>query len=772
VLKADKPSTEKVPLNLIEVILAQGSLSKEPRAVWHFRVCAAFPASRPAITLKENVMAFFSPSSSPRTRRSPDHLAFRISQTASAIALLAFGHAHAQNLNDITITEAAPSQVSGFGDVPLTKAPFSAVAFDQRTLQDVGAQRVSDALRLDASVTDSYNSPAYWDMLSVRGYTLDNRYNYRREGLPISAETMIPMDNKERIELFKGTSGIQAGTSAPGGLVNYVVKRPPSAKDETIRSVSASYGPGKSSSTGLDLGGRFGQDQALGYRLNAAYEDLDPYTHNTEGHRKLFALAMDWRISPDSKLEWEIERSERQQFGVNGYSLLGNTLPDPVDSTRNLTRQAWSVPGVFNGTTGSIRFKHNLEGGWLWTTQYGGQRLKTDDRLSFAFGCGGTCDRFYADGSFDVYDYRSENERRLTETLQTSLAGQLEIAGLKHNVTFSALRSRQLDRLQATQLYSYAGTSAAYGSAVPVQVLNQTYPNTNRSEYSTELSMMDRMELSAKTSAWFGLRHTQSDRSTVSLDTATPNPKSQNTGFTTPWLALSHEYSNGSTVYASYGEGVELFAAPNNANYANAGQFLGVQRSQQAELGAKGQVGNELSWNAALFHIERPLAYDYAGERVVDGTQMHKGIDAGLQWRRQQWLLAGQVQWVHARISGTSLNTDLNGLTPLNVPKYTLRALAQYRFTDVPGLRTSLRLNHEGARRVTEDGSINLPSWTTLDAAVHYDTRISGTRTQWTMAIDNLANHHYWREAPKQFGHYYLYPGAPRTIRVGVKASF
>ncbi|WP_416560803.1 TonB-dependent siderophore receptor [Limnohabitans sp. yimb22184] len=719
-------------------------------------------------------MAFFSPFSRRASARFTFRTNFRATHIASAIALLALGCAHAQSVTEITITETAPSQVSGFGDVPLSKAPFSAVTIDRQTLQDIGAQRVSDALRLDASVADSYNSPAYWDMLSVRGYTLDNRYNYRREGLPISAETMIPMDNKERIELFKGTSGIQAGTSAPGGLVNYVVKRPPSAKNETIRSVSASYGTGQSSGAGLDLGGRLGQDQALGYRFNAAYENLDPYIRNSEGHRKLFALAMDWRISPDSKLEWEIERSERQQIGVNGSSLWDGAigLPAVVDPKTNLTRQAWSVPGFFAATTGSIRFKQAIDQGWLWSTQYGAQKLRTDDRLSFAFGCGGNCDRFYADGSFDIYDYRSDNERRLTEALQTSLAGQLELAGLTHNLTFSAMRSRQLDRLQATQQYSYAGTSTATGSVVPAQVLDQTYPNTNRSEYSTEISVMDRMTLSTKTAAWFGLRHTQSDRNTLSLDTANPNPKSQSSGFTTPWIALSHEYINGSTMYASYGEGVELLAAPNNANYINAGQFLGVQRSKQIELGAKGKVGNALSWSAALFHIERPAAYDYAGERVVDGTQRHQGLDAGLQWHHQQWLLAGQAQWVDARISGASLNTDLNGSKPLNVPALTLRAIAQYRFTDVPGLRTSLRLSHEGSRRVTENGSINLPSWNTLDFATHYDTRIQGTRTEWTLAIDNLADRHYWRESPKQFGHYYLYPGAPRTVRVGVKASF
>jgi iron complex outermembrane recepter protein len=173
-----------------------------------------------------------------------------------------------------------------------------------------------------------------------------------------------------------------------------------------------------------------------------------------------------------------------------------------------------------------------------------------------------------------------------------------------------------------------------------------------------------------------------------------------------------------------------------------------------------------------VFHIDRPLAYDYAYARVVDGTQTHDGLDAGLQWTQKQWLLSGQAQWLHTRISGTTVDTSLNGTQPLNVPAITLRGLAQYRWAEVPGLRTSLRLNHEGERRVLENGSIQLPAWTTLDFAAHYDTHSQGTRTQWTLGIDNLTNQHYWRESPKQFGHYYLYPGAPRTARISVRTSF
>jgi iron complex outermembrane receptor protein len=198
----------------------------------------------------------------------------------AAVALLIASCACAwaqQTPTEITITDKLPARVLGFGDVPAHELPFNTTTIGNSTLQDMGAQRVTDALRLDASVTDSYNSPAYWDMLSVRGYTLNNRYNYQREGLPISAETMIPMDNKERIELLKGTSGMQAGTSAPGGLVNYVVKRAPANADQQIRNVTLSYGQGNNRLVAADLGGRFGNTEEFGYRFNVAHEELDPY---------------------------------------------------------------------------------------------------------------------------------------------------------------------------------------------------------------------------------------------------------------------------------------------------------------------------------------------------------------------------------------------------------------------------------------------------------------------------------------------------------------
>jgi iron complex outermembrane receptor protein len=704
-------------------------------------------------------------------------MAHHLPTIACHALLLASASALAQN-NTVLITSPASQQVSGFENLSLREAPFSATNIDNATLRDLGAQRISDALRLDSSVTDSYNSPAYWDMLSVRGFMLDNRYNYRREGLPINAETMIGMDNKERIELFKGTSGIQAGTSAPGGIANYVVKRPPNSIESSVRSLTFNYGNSNNSSIALDLGGRYGENNAFGYRVNATYEDLNPYVQNAKGHRQLLALAMDWRINANTRLEWEIESSSRQQMGVNAASITGNTLPSPVYGQNNFSKQSWSVPGVFDGLTGSLRLKHRLDNGWMWTTQVGAQRLKTDDRLSYAYGCyaEGNYDRFCSDKTFDLYDYRSENERRINDALQTELTGQVQLAGIQHDLTFSWLRQRQIDKLSPMQAYNWAGTGSLSGLSESAAAPEPYDLNTNRQEYSTEISVKDRIRFNRLADLWLGLRssHIQRDSQRTDGSRATHDDRT----ITTPWVAFSHKLPYNATGYASYGQGVEAQVTPNRSRYTNAGEALPSAKSTQKELGIKGAQGPWL-WNAALFDITRPVWGDQGAceednscTRKLDGIAQHKGLELGMGYRSNQWKVDTAATWLDAKRSLALINPVQNGQRPLNVPSLVLRAAAEYRWTQVPGLRTTLRLSHEGQRDLIEGGAMKLPGWTTADLAVHYSTKMAGQNTDWTLALENASNRAYWRESPKQFGHYYLYAGAPRNLRLTVRMLF
>ena len=155
--------------------------------------------------------------------------------------------------------------------------------------------------------------------------------------------------------------------------------------------------------------------------------------------------------------------------------------------------------------------------------------------------------------------------------------------------------------------------------------------------------------------------------------------------------------------------------------------------------------------------------------RQIDGEAHHRGLELSGNTRVQNWNLGSGITWIDAKRQNATIDPSVNGQRPINVPTYILRGMAEYRYSSVPGLRTGVRLSHEGERNVTETGDVKLPAWTTLDASAHYDTKVNNVTSTWTLAVNNLANKQYWRESPMQYGHYYLYPGAPRTVRATVQ---
>ncbi|MDB5828138.1 MAG: TonB-dependent receptor, partial [Variovorax sp.] len=660
--------------------------------------------------------------SSPRWRAAP------VPQALATLFLMAAASAQAQTaapaaqaplatqatqttLPAITVSDqTAPVQadVSGFGDVPLRELPISATVIDSKQIQDSGARRLADLTKFDSSVTDAYNSAGYWDYLTVRGFVLDNRFNYRREGLPISAETSIPLDNKERVEILHGTSGIQAGTSAPGGLVNYVVKRPTSQDLREVRIETNSRG---SVLGAVDLGGRFGEDKQFGYRLNVANENLKPLTHNLDGNRNLFSLAADWRITPDSLFEAEIEYSHKAQPSQNGYSLLGNVLPQVPNPRLNLNNQPWSQPSIFNALTGSLRFTQAINADWRWSAQIGQQRLKTDDRLAYAFGCSaeGNYDRYCSDGTFDVYDFRSENERRRETAGQINLKGNVMTGSVKHELGFGVLQSRVRNRFE-DQAYNYVGTGNIWGTAVVPADPTMADPNTNRDERSTEYTVQDAIRWNDKFTTWLGVRYTRLDRSSVGTDGS--NPTQYRQSITTPWVAASYAFQPGLLGYVSWGKGVESEIVPNKSSqYSNAGEALPALTSKQWEIGLKGGDA-ALNWQVAYFDISRPMTNIDSCEASgalcngqYDGRAVHRGLEANAQWTTGPWRFGGGVTLIDAKRRDSTLDPTANGQHPTNVPNQVVRAQVGYQFAAVPGLGTQLLMSHEGRRNVLADGS-------------------------------------------------------------------
>jgi len=724
----------------------------------------------------------------PRHPTSPTPLPRRTAAVALASALLCAHAAQAQTDGPQTITitgrstAAQPATVAGFGDVPLARSPFSATVLSLTQLQDAGIASLGDITRLDAGLTDAYNAPGYWGQLAARGFTLDNRSNFRRDGLPINAETALPTANKAALELLKGTSGVQAGTSSPGGLLNLVVKRP-LAQPRSAGSIEWSQ-PG-TLALAADLSDRAGADGAFGWRLNAESTRLDPPTRDSRGRSHLLAGAVEWRLGAGTLLEIEAEHNRQSQPSTPGFSLLGTRLPDPkaIDPRRNLNNQDWTLPVVFEGATGSVRLTQDLGADWRLTAHAMQQRLDTDDRIAFPYGCDaeGNYDRYCSDGSFDLYDFRSEGERRTTRAADIALQGRAVLGGTAHHLTLGVLRSTHDARFQR-QAYNYAGVGFIDGSARVPPDPALTDENTNRREHSTELRLLDRVELSPTWALWLGARHTRIERRSVRTNGSRATDYAQS--FTTPWAALAWSPDPALTTYVSAGQGIESEVAPNRPRYTNAGQALPALKSRQIELGLKGR-SDAVQWQVAAFDVERPVWSDIrvaSGRdegscsdarpctRRADGVARHRGLEADAEWQLGDFSLRGSVLALQARREGAA-NAERNGLRPTNVPERSAKLQAAWNVPAVPGLALLGFVSHEGDRMVLADNSVATDGWTRLDLGLRYQHRVAGARWVWRAGVDNLADTRAWKESPFQFGHAYLYPLAPRTWRAALSVT-
>lgn len=697
--------------------------------------------------------------------------------TPIGVALLALaGAARAQDATAVQTVQVTghsvpdTAAVTGFSQ-PLSRTPIQADVIDSKTLLDIGATSLSDLTRLDASITDSYNAPGYWTTFAVRGFQVDNRYNFRRDGLPINAETVLPIDSLSGIEILKGLSGAQAGTSAPGGLVDLVVKRP----DADLRDAQLRWSQNGTVGAAIDLSQRFGIDRAFGARLNVAADHLDPNYRDARGHRENMALATDWRIDHDHMLEFEFEHNVQAQPSVPAFSMLGDVVPDPhaIDPHINLNDQPWSLPVVTQGNTMSLRYTQTLNAQWRLQVQALQQRLVSNDHLAFAFGANAACDpcdRFASDGTYAIYDFRSDDERRLTRDLDAHVDGTFSTGVLRHSLTAGVLESRFVGRFN-DEAYNFVGIGNIDGNTVVPSGATPLSPNVDRTERNTELYVRDSIQIGHDWSAWGGVRHTTIHRTSWETSTGDPTADTDYThSFTTPWLALARQFGEHDMVYLSWGEGVESDIVPTHG-FPHPGLPLSSTISRQAELGYK--HGDESrQWGLTAYDVEQPLDDGLStGDYGHDGITRAIGLEANAQGRIGPLTLRASVMRQRVRREQAELAAN-DGLRPTNIPNQSLKIVATVDVARVQGLSVLANMAYEGGREALPDDSATIPGWTRFDLGARYTQQSGPTTLVWRAGVDNLFDRRAWREAPYQYHHAYLFPLEPRTFRASVEAKF
>jgi iron complex outermembrane receptor protein len=712
---------------------------------------------------------------------------FKLSIIACAV-LQAFAAPAAAQSTGQTMTEVVVSasrmvplgeaSVGGFGDASLLETPASITAIGEVQMQELNILQSTDAMKFESSVSDSYNAVGYAEQFSIRGFDLNNDSSYRKDGIAIPNDTQIPLENKSRIEVLKGLSGMQSGVSSAGGIVNYAVKRPtanPLRKFATrVSDRGTTYGA-------IDLGGRF-EDKRLGYRVNAALEKMHSYVKGADGERQFVSGAFDWQVTPSMLIQLDADYQHKAQITAPGYQLIrGTELPVNVSPKMLLNDQPWTRPVDTKSANFGLRLEYLFANDWRATLTMNKHEFRRDDYTAFPYGCSNEGDGFYpgycSNGDYDVYDYQSVGERKSPFGAQALLQGGFSTGTVRHKLSVGAAFSKRRDAF-GDYVYDYAGSSNIYDNVhVPPAandpdtglppVTGPVFERRNNKERS--IFVHDIVSLSEQMKLHAGLRYVELDRHEFNADLGTYIDKTAD--FVLPSLALVYSPAKNWNLYGSYAQGMEHGGvAPMDTE--NEFEVLDPSRSKQLEFGVKGVFFNDVSMTAALFQISQNLQYiDNLNTFVNNGDRTHRGLELSAQGSAGADLkYSVSMMALKTEQSGTNA-PSIDGKRVTNVPSFKSTSMLEYALPMVEGLKVRGIWQYSARKAFDVENTTWVPGFHLFDLHASYNTKLAGTSVTVRAGVDNVFNKFYWRDVTPALGGY-LIPGAPRRAFVSAQFDF
>ncbi|MBP2603219.1 iron complex outermembrane receptor protein [Acinetobacter calcoaceticus] len=681
-----------------------------------------------------------------------------------------------QNTDDLYSSKKV--DLSGFQTGDIKKIPASITTITSERIADQHAKTLTDVVKNDSSLGDGYAAIGYYPNFVARGFSLDLGSSYLINGHNIRGEQNVALENKERVEILKGISAIQSGMSTPGGVVNYVTKRPADVKSVTV---DANSEGGYTLAT--DVGG-FLNDK-FGYRINLAHESIHPNVGHANGKREFGSIALDWKINDRSKLLFDVEAQHQSQRSVPGYQLLDGQVPTNVDEDRLLGYQSWSKPVVNNSVNASLKYQYAFNDQWNGSLSASQSRVVIDDNSAFPWGCyndiceySGLGNTFDKHGNYGIYDFRSPDDTRITNQFAAGLNGQFNTANIQHQIAFEIQHTyKSLKRYNSNSMeldpIGTGNINEETKDYAPAQVDLRNYYKALESD-QTAFTISDRVQFNEQWSTLLGGKLIHLDEQAYTPD----GQQSRDTDLNKflPQLALMYSPSVTTNLYASYAKGLsDGGEAPWYAD-ANAYQVLSPRNSEQFEFGVKQQIRNFLL-TAAIFDLKQDNQYTTTNsegnlEFVEQGQQHNQGLELGLTGALTDTLdMSSGITYTKSRLVDVDTDSYKSHQTQ-NVPKVRATAQLSYKVPSVEGLRLLSGIQYSSSKYANKEATAKVGGYSVFNIGAAYKTNFAGHDTTFRFNIDNLFNKKYWRDVGPFMGDDYLFLGNPRTAQFSTTFNF
>ncbi len=663
--------------------------------------------------------------------------------------------------NDYNRTNASTATKT---DTPIMQTPMSIKVVPKAVMDDQQIILFDDAvIRNVSGVQRNFGSGDLYQGFIVRGFSLGP--NIYRDGLRQNTGYFEPA-GMERVEVLKGAAAMLYGRTQPGGLVNYVTKKP---LDQAHYSLQQQFGSYDLYRTTVDATGPITNEKSLLYRLNLAYSSNNSFRDYNENERIYVAPSLTWRLSDQTEMTVQLEHQHDDYVMDYGIPALGNrSAPVPKefyvgdDQVRNSSMDSNQVATILShrfNDQWKIEHKFNWH---QWTHEFNSifpaGNLNTNNR---------TINRALMTGPTDRESYATNLD----------ILGEFETFGVQHKLLIGGdyfnLKTESDDN------------RFTYGVIPALDIFN---PNNHLLNINTVNAMpndfwwkdkdewygiyaQDQITLWDKLHLLIGARYdiltfgTGCCSAPVSIDDREDNRLNPRFGIVyQPWKWLS--------LFGNYVESI----GTNNG-------LTPTKTINKPELGVQYEAGfkteffdGRLSSNVAYYHLTKEnMLIGVPGSlfKTPVGEARSQGIEVDLTGELTDYLsLVGTYAYTDAIFTKDNEfrgNPSKQGNRLPNVPEHS--GSLWLTFHPDERFKIGAGMFAQGQRAGDNNNTYALPGFVRLDTMVSYNWRVAGSKLTTQFNVNNLLDKDYFRgsSSSDRSG---AFPGNPITFIGSVRLDF
>ncbi|KWV68803.1 TonB-dependent siderophore receptor [Pseudomonas paracarnis] len=641
-------------------------------------------------------------------------------------------------------------------DTAIHETPQSISVVSKDVVEDLGATRLQDALDYAGGVGRANNFGGQGlTTFTVRGFTTGEFY---RNGFPINRgyPNMPDANTIERLEVLRGPATMLYGRGDPGGTFNVVSKQPLAERTVTLGSQLNDQGMKRGT---LDASGPLDEEGRLAYRLNVVGEGGDTFRDHVETERYGVTPVITWQATDDTKVTFEGDFMRNNHPLDRGLTRFPNQRGTPSRDTFWGDKDAGKLHNDNN--MAQLRFEHVLNDNW---TLGGGFQWLDGSLKGNAIEANGP-GSLGADGQTLQRNFNYRKLEWTDKDYQLNLTGHFSTGGFDHTL-LTGIEYEDYDYKSIIQRSSdEVGTypvdifNPVYGQTRPALTRTPTHDKENLKTYAA--FVQDQVALTERLKVLAGARFERFEhdyqnyvgKSWQAADNAV-----------TPRVGVIYDLTDTVAVYADAARSFK----PNTGASREGGGFA-PEKGKSYEMGIKWEaLDRQLSVDAAIYQIEKKnvLTTDPVDNTfsVAAGQVRSRGFDLNVAGNlTPEWRVIGGYAYVDAEV--TRDNTLRSGTRLMNIPRNSFSLLNVYEFQD--GALKGLGLGAGGKyvdQRAgqTANTAFSMDAYTVVDLLGYYKVN---ERVRLNLDVKNLFNREYEEGA---FGNIYAYPGAPRTVQVGI----